>query len=278
MSYVRVDLTLWSTARDGVRFGHQSRQTPADGVTLGVRSAGGARPTRTRLAGVPHGAPYLRAGVGLQTFRTLAEGSPLLGDAHGVLTTRVGVTWVGHNAALLGSGVWHQPLGTLAGGAPFLWYTHGAGSAGVWITRVTRCGLVGRLRRVSSLRQAGVGAAIEAAEAPVGAVEVRHAHRPAGGELTSALVSSQGAGRGTHCGLSTAAVTARSFIDKIMFNIVNIIFNIDILYLNIDRLKLIYKQLIFFISCQILNVKILKENKEPYMYTVVPVQCTPLYS
>ena len=119
--------------------------------------------------------------------------------------------------------------------------------------------MVGRLWGISRLPQTCVGTAVEAAEAPVGAVEVRHAHRPAGGELTSALVSSQGAGRGTHCGFPTATVTARSFIE-IMFNIVNIISNIDIFYLNIDRLKLIYEHFIFFILCQILNVKILKEN------------------
>ena len=58
-------------------------------------------------------------------------------------------------------------------------------------------GLVGRLWGISRLAQTGVGTPIEAAEAPVGTVEVRNPDRPTGGELSPALVGCQGTGRGT---------------------------------------------------------------------------------
>ena len=179
---VRVDQALWTTASDGVRLGYQARQTPTDGVALSVGGTGGPGSTGAGLAGVQHGTSHLWTGVRGQAGGTLAEGSALLWDTHGVLATRVGVTGVGHNTALRGGGVPHQTLRTLAGGFSLLGNTHGAWTTGVGVTGVTPgCWLVGGQwwrwwRRVPGLAQTSVGAAIEAAKSPVWTVQVSHAH------------------------------------------------------------------------------------------------------
>ena len=132
------------------------------------------------------------------TWGTLAERSALLWDTHRLLATRVGVAGVGHHTALLGGRVWDQPLRALAGWFSLLGDTHGAGTTGVRVTGVAPGrGLVGGQWGISGLLQTGVGAAVEAAETPVRTVQVSHTHRPAGGELAPALVSSQRAGGGT---------------------------------------------------------------------------------
>ena len=193
---VRVHHALRATPSDGVRLGHQSRQTPADGVALTVGGAGGAWTTGAGLAGVQEGAPDLRTGVGCEARGTLAERPTLLWDTHRLLAAGVGVAGVGHHTALLGGGVRHQTFRALAGGLSFLGNTHRARATGVGVAGVAPGGdrLVVRQGRVSGLGQTGVGTAVEAAEAPVRTVEVSHAHRPAGGELASALVSSQRTG------------------------------------------------------------------------------------
>ena len=179
---VRVDHTLRATASDGVWLGDEAGQTPTDGVALGVGGAGGPGTTGAGLAGVQDCTPDLWTGVGAEAWRTLAGGSALLGDTHGVLPTRVGVTGVGHHTALPGGWVGHQALRTLAGGFSLLGNTHGARPTGVGVAGVAPwCGLVGRQGRrgwgrVSGLAQASVGAAVEAAEAPVWTVQVSHAH------------------------------------------------------------------------------------------------------
>ena len=179
---VGVHQALWSTASDGVWLGYKAWQTPTDGVALSVWGTGGPGATGAGLAGVQHGTSHLRTGVRGQAGGTLAEGSALLGDTHGVLATGVGVTGVGHHTAFQGGGVSYQTLRTLAGGFSLLGNTHGAWTTGVGVTGVTPgCWLVGgqwwRWRwRISGLAQTSVGAAIEAAKSPVWTVQVSHTH------------------------------------------------------------------------------------------------------
>ena len=174
---VRVHHALRTTASDGVGLGDETWQAPTDGVALTVGGAGGPGATGARLAGVQNGASDLRAGVGGEAWGTLAEGPALLGDTHRVLATGVGLAGVGHHTALLRGWVWHQAFGALAGRLSFLGNTHGAGTTGVRVAGVApRCGLVVGQWRLSGLVQAGVGAAVEAAETPVRAVQVCHSY------------------------------------------------------------------------------------------------------
>ena len=203
---------------DGVRLGHQPRQTSADGVAVPVGGAGGAGAAGTGVAGVGLGALELGGGVRHEALGALAEWPAFLAmetnhikaksnnmlylrNTHGVATARVGVTWIRDDAALGRCWVGDETFRTFAGGFPLLGNAHGARSTGVGITGVSsRCGGVirgegSRLGR-GGLPGASVGAAVEAAEAPVRAVQVRDAHRPAGGVTAPALVSSEGRGRG----------------------------------------------------------------------------------
>ena len=66
---------------DGVRLGHQARQTSADGVTVPVGAAGGAGAARAGVTRVRPGALDLGAGVRNQALGALAEWPALLAMA-----------------------------------------------------------------------------------------------------------------------------------------------------------------------------------------------------
>ena len=63
---------------DGVRLGHQPRQTSADGVTVPVGAAGGAGPAGAGVTRVRPGALDLGTGVRNKAFGALAEWPTLL--------------------------------------------------------------------------------------------------------------------------------------------------------------------------------------------------------
>jgi len=160
---VRVNHTLRSTAYDGVRLGDEARKAPTDRVASDVRGAGGGArvncTTRVWIARIRLRALNERMRLGpisLKSLPALAHGQALLGNAHGSWVTRAG------NARVPRWLRWR-------------WFVFRLG----WLCLPQTC----------------VGAAVEAAKAPVGTIEVGDSNRPAGGESTGALaVGERGGG------------------------------------------------------------------------------------
>ena len=119
-----------------VWFGNESRQTPADGVTISVRSAGGAGATGARITWISGRTLDLWSRIRNQRLWTLTEWSSLLRYAHGIPATWIWITRVRNNATLLRCWVGNHSLRTLAGWFTLLWYTHGSWSTWIGITGI----------------------------------------------------------------------------------------------------------------------------------------------